>query len=291
MPEAARVGDNHTCNMVDPSGTPHAGGPVNPPGSPTVITNSVAQARATDRLTCAVPAPDFIVTGAGSVLVDGLPAARKTDRTMHAPPGQIMIGSPDVLIGGPTVGATLGNPAGGNTTCQAAASGRSSGRTQQSYNNCGVESSRQLINQANGSSVREDALLDEAMRNGDADQERRRFDSGGTSPAQRQSILARNGVPSTLQPNTMDNITQAVAERRGVITSHDVSVLWGPGNSGGHAVVVTGLEYDQNGNLINVVINDTGRSSGNCQNRVPAAQFRNSLRPGRDINVTTNPIW
>ena len=289
MPEAARVGDNHVCNMVDPSGTPHVGGPVLPTGSPMVLTNGLAQARGTDKLTCAVPAPDFIVTGAGSVLVDGLPAARKTDRTMHAPPGQIMLGSPDVLIGGPTVGVTLGNPTAGNAACNAAAAGRTSGSTQQSYNNCGVESSRQIINQATGASIREDALLDSAMRNGDADQERRHFDSGGTSPSERQSILARNGVPSTLQPNTMANITQAIAERRGVITSHDVAVLWGPGNSGGHAVLVTGLQYDQNGNLVNVIINDTG--TGNCQNSIPATQFQNSLRSGRDVNVTTNPIW
>jgi hypothetical protein len=214
-------------------------------------------------------------------------AARQTDKTMHG--GTIMLGSLNVEIGGPAAGATLGNVAAGTAACNAAAAGRTSGSVQQSYNNCGVESSRQIINRATGANIGEDALLDQSTRNGDADSARRRFDSGGTSPSERQNILANNGVPSTLQPATMANITQAVAEGKGVITSHDVSVLWGPGNSGGHAVVVTGAQYDANGNLINVIINDTGQ--GICGNVIPAAQFQNSLRPGRDANVTTNPIW
>ncbi len=70
MPLAARVGDLHVCNMVDPPvPTPHVGGPIKPPCSPTVQTNSVAQGRATDQLQCvASPAPDFIVTGSTTVL-------------------------------------------------------------------------------------------------------------------------------------------------------------------------------------------------------------------------------
>ncbi|MBZ5729303.1 MAG: hypothetical protein LAP87_30550 [Acidobacteriia bacterium] len=93
------------------------------------------------------------------------------------------------------------------------------------------------------------------MRNGDAESTRNRADSGGTDPGERKNILASNGVPSTLQNGSMANITQAVAEGRGVITSHDVAILWGPGNSGGHAVVVTGAQYDANGNLTNIIYN------------------------------------
>jgi phosphoribosyl-AMP cyclohydrolase len=87
----------------------------------------------------------------------------------------------------------------------------------------------------------------------------------------------------------MQNIAQAVAERRGVITSHDVAVLWGGAQSGGHAVAVTGAKYDADGNLAQVIINDTGQGQGGRS--VPAAQFESSLRPGRDANVTDSPVW
>jgi hypothetical protein len=127
------------------------------------------------------------------------------------------------------------------------------------------------------------------MASGDASQQGTRFASGGTDPAGRQAILAANGVPSSLQPGTMENITQAVAEHRGVISSHEVAVLWGPGQSGGHAVAVTGAQYDSNGNLTHVIINDTGQGQGG--RAVPASQYAGSLRPGRDANVTNDPIW
>lgn len=289
MPAAARLGDFHECPSLDPGPIPHVGGAILPPCSPDTFVNSLGQARVTDRLQCLTPAPNFIVTGSGSVSVNGLPAARKGDKTMHPPPGEILTGSADVEIGGPTVGATLGAPAAGNAACQAAAAGRKSGSTQQSYQNCGVESSRQIINQATGAKVSEDALLDSAEQNGDAERARNRADSGGTYASGRQNILAQHGVGSTLTDGTMANITQAVAEKRGVITSHDVAILWGPGNSGGHAIVVTGVEYDANGNPLNVIVNDTGL--GICQNSVPADQFAASLLPGTPANVTTAPIW
>jgi hypothetical protein len=259
-----------------------------------VLTDNLAQARATDKLICATPPPNFIVTGSTSVDVDNLMAARATDKTMHPPPGSILAPcSPDVEIGGPTGGATLGSdPASGAAlaACQAAGGGRTSGSTQQSYQNCGVESCRQIINRANGTNVSEDQLLNQSMNNGDADNERHRADSGGTSPDQRQNILANNGVPSTEQPATMANIQQAVAEKKGVISSHDAGRLWGnPNVSGGHAIVVTGIQYDANGNPVTVFTNDTGL--GQCQRGVPAGQFQASLRPGRPLNVTNNPIW
>lgn len=287
MPGAARVGDNHVCPSPTPA--PHGGGPVGPAGSPMVMTNGMSQARAADPLTCAAPVPNFIVTGARTVLVDGQPAARVSDKTMHPPPGQIVVGSPDVLIGGPTVGAVLGDPYKGKDACFAAAKSRSPASSQQSYENCGVESARQIINQVNGSNIDEDTMLDAAMRDGDAERDRRRMDSGATKPTQRRDLLARHGIESTLEPNSMANITQAVAERRGVITSHDVKVLWDVKNSGGHAVFVTGLRYSQDGSLLGVTINDTGQ--GPCSRTVPAAQFEKSLLRGVDVNVTKKPIW
>jgi uncharacterized Zn-binding protein involved in type VI secretion len=289
---AARVTDPQVCACPTPN--PHGGGPILPPCSLNVVTNALPQARATDQAVCPGP-PNFIVTGSSSVMVDGLMAARMTDKMMHPPPGMIVLGSTNVIIGGPTAGATLGNLAGATAGCTAAASSRTSGNVSQSYNNCGVESSRQIVNQATGAGIGEDALLDQSTKNGDADTARHRSDSGGTSPAQRRDILATNGVPSTLQDPTTQNIAQAVAERKGVITSHDVSVFWPPPGqagtpqTGGHAVVVTAVGYDANGNLATVTVNDTGW--GICGSTYPAARFQSSLRPGRQMNVTTNPVW
>jgi uncharacterized Zn-binding protein involved in type VI secretion len=279
--------------MADPGPSPHVGGPIQSPASPDVETDNLAQARATDRLQCTgSPNPNFITTGSTTVDINNLMAARQGDMTMHPPPGSITLGSPTVEIGGPQGGALLGSdPTTGAAlaACNAAAGGRGSNTTNQTYNNCGVESSRQIINQATGANVSEDALLDKSMKDGDADKERSRGDSGGTSPSGRSNILTNAGVPNSQQPNTMENIQQAVAERKGVITSHDAGKLWGTKDEGGHAILVTGIQYDGFGNPVVVYTNDTGW--GTCQKVVQAAAFQASLRPGRDINVTNNPIW
>ncbi|MEP7124950.1 MAG: PAAR domain-containing protein [Byssovorax sp.] len=101
MPEAARLGDQHTCPLPK-----HKGGPIDasrppkvPNGSPNVETNGLPQARVLDWLTCAgASGKDLIVTGSDSVDINGLPAARKTDETAHG--GAIDAGSDDVEIGG-----------------------------------------------------------------------------------------------------------------------------------------------------------------------------------------------
>lgn len=96
MPPAARVGDMHVCPMVNGT-VPHVGGPVLPPGCPTVLIGGMPAARVGDLLTCTGP-PDTIVVGSGTVLIGGMPAARMGDSTAHG--GTIIIGSPTVIIGG-----------------------------------------------------------------------------------------------------------------------------------------------------------------------------------------------
>jgi uncharacterized Zn-binding protein involved in type VI secretion len=99
MTMAARVGDMHTCPMVTP-GTPpipHVGGPVMPPGEPTVMIGGMPAARLGDMATCVGP-PDSIVKGSGTVMIGGMPAARMGDSTAHG--GTITIGCPTVMIGG-----------------------------------------------------------------------------------------------------------------------------------------------------------------------------------------------
>jgi len=103
MPPAARVTDMHTCPMVT-GVVPHVGGPVLPPGCPTVLIGMMPAARVTDLLTCVGP-PDVILMGSPTVLIGGLMAARIGDPTVHG--GVIVMGQPNVMIGIPGQGLVL----------------------------------------------------------------------------------------------------------------------------------------------------------------------------------------
>jgi uncharacterized Zn-binding protein involved in type VI secretion len=93
---AARATDMHTCPMVT-GVVPHVGGPILPPGCPTVLIGKLPAARATDQCTCVGP-PDVIAKGSATVLIGKLPAARLGDNTGHG--GVIVAGFPQVLVGG-----------------------------------------------------------------------------------------------------------------------------------------------------------------------------------------------
>lgn len=289
---AARVGDLHTCPMVTP-GTPpvpHVGGPVLPPGAPTVLIGGKMAARMGDMAVCVGP-PDTIAKGAVPVPIEKKPAARMGDNTAHG--GSIVMGCMTVLIG---LSGTAGNVRVGTAMCNAAAGGRGSGATQQTYNNCGVESSRQVINRANSSSISENQLLQGAINAGQAGGTPGSapvFADGGTGAAGRQSILASNGVASTVQASSTANMGLALSQGQGVIANLDAAQLWGgttpPGSF--HAVTVTGVEYDDAGNVKNVIINDTG--TGNCGQVVPVGTWNSAVaaHPNSALNVTTNPIF
>lgn len=305
MPPAARVNDYHVCNLVDPGPVAHMGGAIKPPASPNVDTNRLAAARTTDQLQCmGSPAPDFIVTGSTTVLINGQMAARQTDKTMHPPPGNIAQGSPDVEIGGPTGGATLGNVGAGTAACNLAAAGRVGGSTQQSIGNCSLEAPRQIVNRvspppAGSPGLTEQQLLNWAGSPGSG------VSAPGTAayPAEQVTVLRNYGVLAHQETSTMRNLAQAVAERRGVTASLDAASIWGGATPVGsmHTVTVTGVQYDQNGNLVNVIVNDTGRLSvanggpGNCGLTYSAASFQNALNgvnyPGGNLVVTNNRVW
>ena len=97
MPPAARVGDLHVCPMVTVL-VPHVGGPLSPPGVPTVMIGGLPAAVATGIAICTGP-PDLIAKGSMTVTIGGMPAARVGDTCGHggtiAPPG-----CPTVMIGG-----------------------------------------------------------------------------------------------------------------------------------------------------------------------------------------------
>jgi uncharacterized Zn-binding protein involved in type VI secretion len=94
MPPAARVSDMHTCPLFD-GPKPHVGGPILPPGAPTVLIGGLPAARVGDLATCVGP-PDAIAIGSTKVLIKGQPAARLGDQTAHG--GVIVVGFPKVNI-------------------------------------------------------------------------------------------------------------------------------------------------------------------------------------------------
>lgn len=96
MKPAARITDMHTCPMFNGT-VPHVGGPVMPPGDPTVLIGGMPAARVGDMAVCTGP-PDTIASGSGTVMIGNKPAARLGDSTAHG--GVIIAGCPTVLIGG-----------------------------------------------------------------------------------------------------------------------------------------------------------------------------------------------
>lgn len=92
---AARITDMHVCPMLT-GPVPHVGGPILPPGAPTVLIGKLPAARVTDMAVCVGP-PDVIALGSFTVLIGGMPAARMGDTCAHG--GAIVMGFPMVLIG------------------------------------------------------------------------------------------------------------------------------------------------------------------------------------------------
>ena len=83
--------------MIDPGPKPHVGGPILPPGVPTVMIGGLPAAVVGDKCTCVGP-PDTIAMGSATVKIGGKPAARMGDTTAHG--GKIIKGCPTVIIGG-----------------------------------------------------------------------------------------------------------------------------------------------------------------------------------------------
>jgi hypothetical protein len=223
------------------------------------------------------------ITFSFDVKLQGKAACRLTDKMFHNHQNTVN------MAGEIQSSTTIGKVDAATKACKDAAQGRKSKSTKQSYQNCGVESSRQIINSDKIGGVSEDQLLQQSLENGNAKKLGTLADSGETSFEQRQNILKVNGVASTLESQSLDGMEKALADGKGVIASVDVAKLWGPPNTGGHAVVVTGVVKNQEGKITEVVINDTG--TGECGKHYPADQFENALREGKKMNVTKNPVW
>lgn len=101
MTPAARISDMHVCPMVTPAvpPIPHVGGPVAPPGQPTVLIGMLPAAPLGNMAVCVGP-PDVLAKGSATVLVGQRPLVRiLIDTTAHG--GMVAgPGCPTVLVGG-----------------------------------------------------------------------------------------------------------------------------------------------------------------------------------------------
>lgn len=168
---------------------------------------------------------------------------------------------------------------------------------QQSYQNCGIQSVRQLVEQARHECLKDTELefLEKAIKTCGAETgDPHPGDSGGTSAVTRQCILKHFGVESGVQDASMENVDAALRSGKGVIISADVSVLWKDqagvaAQSGRHAVVLTHGAYDADGNLLGVYVNDTGI---NKRYYLTTGELSDVLESGSgSINVTDRRIW
>jgi hypothetical protein len=159
-----------------------------------------------------------------------------------------------------------------------------------------LQSSRQLIEQAKRVCLDKTELqfMEDAITSCNAEKNKDHpNNSGGTSAKVRQCVMKKNGVSSSIQDATLENVDLALRKRQGVIMSADVEVLWEnqgvPPQPGRHAVVITHGEYSQDGNLTGVYINDTGI---NKRYFLTADELSDCLQSGSgQLNVTDNPIW
>lgn len=233
---------------------------------------------------------------ASEAIKEALSALEEFGKTADAFAARLVVGGSG---GGPSASARSGEgaPSPDPRSAQSKARARAAANVwpgRQSYGNCGVQSARQLIMQATGVALGEDALLAESIREGNAREGRKPVERGGTAPADRKRILARHHVDSAVQQTTQAGLADAIADGRGVAVSVDAGLLWNDKNylGYGHVVIVTDGDFTSNGDLSHVRINDTG--TGKCGQRMPIADFMravNGYRRGSYMNVTKSRIW
>ena len=161
---------------------------------------------------------------------------------------------------------------------------------QEGTNSCAVASQKEVLDSL-GIDVPEIELSYMAYKNGWFDP------SSGTMPDNMGKILEAFNVPVERgYDHSLTDINNALEHGEKVIVGLNANEIWNPqydaaGNPveqpiAGHAVWVTGLYQDDNGNWF-VVMNDSGRPDG-AGETVPAEDFMNAWNDFSNFAVITN---
>lgn len=166
---------------------------------------------------------------------------------------------------------------------------------QQSFNNCGVQASRQIVEQVRGKLDKsEKEFMDDGIATCSVNQDPDPSKSGASSALSRQCLLQQYGIHSSIEDASIANVDAALRDGKGVIITAESKVLWPmagePAGSGGaHAVLVSNGIYNSAGKMTGVEISDTGTGS-----RYPMSieDLDTALKSGPGVmNVTDAPIW
>jgi hypothetical protein len=230
---------------------------------------------------CAMPwpipphGPGVVIDGSPTVLINNMPACRLGDTIVEAigPPNKIMMGCMTVTIGS---AGTIGNPGRAATFFPGA---------QANKDTCALMSTQGIVQQSSGTNFSEPQMQTIGTASGAY-----AVCNGTTDEA---SIMTAAGVPATEKQNpSLQDIATAVAQGKAVIVGLDARPIWNQASPQplGHAIRVTGVEFDANGNVAAVYINDTG--TGNSNQRVPAATFQNAMNGfgGGRMATSNNPV-
>ena len=154
---------------------------------------------------------------------------------------------------------------------------------------CGLCSCENVLRLA-GVNVSEYDIVQFAAKNGlcvcgwDEDE------NGGTNYESRKKILEAFGVDSSLLPQNLSTIANAITSGKGVIISVDAGLLWNDARymNGLHAVTVTSVDFDFEGNIEGFHICDSG--AGIYDMVVSGDKLENCLAVNRKMNVTQQII-
>ncbi|MFO0546982.1 MAG: PAAR domain-containing protein [Polyangiaceae bacterium] len=112
----------------------------------------------------------------------------------------------------------------------------------------------------------------------------------GSFTKTRGEMLKECGYEPAEGHNSTSGIGHDLANGNAVLAVVDVGQLPGGGQSGAHTITVTRMEYDEKGNLKQVVINDTSRP-GKCGQPLTGAEFEKALLPNAGAtNVVPSPV-
>lgn len=149
---------------------------------------------------------------------------------------------------------------------------------------CAIAAQRGVLEKHTGQDYGEEALRQEAHENG-------WYAPGyGTSSTDVGNLLDMHGVPvKPWEDADMDSLRSELEQGHDVIAEVDAGYLWNdPAAIGeGHAVWVTGLEFDQGEEVAGVFLNDTGNPEIGGGGRVSGEAFRASWMERGNRMVST----